>query len=193
MSRTRDTVKPSSKDSVVGKRTKARQDKFIAAFGEAGTIRGACTLSKTDRSTVADWRQRDVQNFKVRLETANELFREGLQDLAFARVKLQKPDGNPVLIITLLNACWPEKYRRDTYRADDNAREMMIEWKKWVKSQDKVKKEVQVRKVVPTEKVESEESVIAQTTRAEDRKNALDAVEKILSRSKTPDPDSTKA
>ena len=93
MPRTRATAKPSSKDSIVGKKTKARQDKFLAAYGEAGTIRGACTLSEITRSTVADWRQRDVQNFKVRFETSNELFRESLQDLAFERVWQQKPDA----------------------------------------------------------------------------------------------------
>ena len=179
MPRARATAKPSSKDSVVGKRTKARQDKFLAAYGEAGTIRGACTLSEVTRSTVADWRHRDVQNFKVRFETSNELFRESLQDLAFARVRLQKPDGNPVLLITLLNACWPEKYRRDTYRADDNAREMMIEWKKWKKSQEKGRKAVQAEKE-PNEDAEA-------------RKNAIDEVEKILSRRKPPDSDPIEA
>ena len=169
MPRARATAKPSSKDSVLGKRTKARQDKFLAAYGEAGTIRGACTLSDVTRSTVADWRQRDVQNFKVRFETSNELFRESLQDLAFARVRQQK----------LLNACWPEKYRRDTYRADDNAREMMIEWKKWKKSQEKGRKAVQAEKE-PNEDAEA-------------RKNAIDEVEKILSRRKPPDSDPVKA
>lgn len=165
----------SSKDSQVGRATKAKQDAFLLAYGETGTIRAAAGAVGINRSAVKGWRDRDVQNFKIRFDTAHELFREKLQDMAFERVKSQKPDGNPVLLITLLNAIWPERYRRDSYRADDGAREIMSEWKKWVK-ENKNKK--------PTPQEDLEE--------AESRKNAMDAmdeVEKILSGRKSSDTD----
>lgn len=155
---------------------KARQDAFLLAYGKTGTIKAACEATGSARSTIAGWRDRDVQNFKIRFVQANEIFREGLQDLALTRIKQQKPDGNPVLLIAMLNACWPEKYRRDAYRADDGARELMTEWKQWKKDRDKQERS----------KIEARENA----EEVAERKNAIDEVEKILSRRKAAGPDS---
>jgi hypothetical protein len=165
----------SSKDSQVGKMTKAKQDAFLLAYGETGTIRAAAGAVGINRSTVKEWRDRDVQNFKIRFEAANDIFKDRLQDIAFERIKAQKPDGNQVLLITMMNARIPEIYRRDNNRVEDGAREMMITWKKWMK-ENKNKK--------PASQEDLEE--------AESRKNAMDAmdeVEKILSGRKSSDTD----
>ena len=165
----------SSKDSQAGKMTKAKQDAFLLAYGEVGTIRAAAEAAGINRSAVKGWRDRDVQNFKIRFETANDIFKDKLQDMAFERVKSQKPDGNPVLLITMMNARIPELYRRDNNRVEGGAREMMITWKKWMKENDN-------KKPTPQENIEE----------AESRKNAMDAmdeVEKILSGRKSSDTD----
>jgi hypothetical protein len=164
--------------TLTNKRVKARQDAFLVAYGQTGTVTSACKAAAMDRSSVYEWRTKDVQNFKIRFENANEIFREGLQDLALSRIKDQRPDGNPVLLITMLNACWPEKYRRDAYRADDGARELMGEWKKWKKDQERAKKTGKSTGSQETEAVQADYQEL------EERKNAIDEVEKILARRK---------
>ena len=148
--------------------TKALQESFLAAYGEVGSVRKACNASEVGRSTVEGWLRRDAFGFKAKYEVAKEIFREMLQDMALERAQAQKPNDNPVLLITLLNAAWPEKYRRQNYMADDSAKEMMSEWKKWVKENNKKSK--------ADEKAASDEENV--------RQNAMDEVERILNRKK---------
>ena len=147
---------------------KAKQDAFLAAYGEVGSVRAACKASDLGRSTVDQWTRQDAQGFRGRLAVAKEIFRESLQDLAVNRVKNQKPNDNPVLLITLLNAHWSELYRRDSQVATNEVKEMMVEWKKWVSENKKKGKPKEDSKVVD----EAEQARI----------NAIDEVEKILSR-----------
>ena len=92
---------------------KARQDAFIAAYGECGSIRAACQASEVSRSAYYGWMNNNVQGFKEKFATARDMFREMLQDIAVERVKTQKPNDNPVLLIALLNAHYPELYKKD--------------------------------------------------------------------------------
>jgi hypothetical protein len=147
---------------------RARQDAFIAAYGEVGSVRAACDASGVGRSTIATWQKNDAHGFRAKYATAKELFREYLQDLAVDRVKNQKPNDNPVLLITLLNAHWNEKYRRDSQGATNDTKELMAEFRKFVKDNKKSKKSDQALKVED----EAEQA----------RLNAIDEVEKILSR-----------
>ena len=48
-----------------------------------------------------------------------------LQDLAVNRVKDQGPKDNPVLLITLLNAHWAEKYRPKESGVDETAKDTL--------------------------------------------------------------------
>jgi len=131
---------------------RAKQDAFLAAYGECGSLRAACEASGVGRSTVGDW-----------------VTREYLQDLAVSRIKDQKPTDNPVLLITMLNAHWPEKYRRDSQGASSGMKEIMSEWKRWVKENNR-----------PSKKSPS-------MTEAEEAKiNAVNEVEKILSKKRDP-------
>ena len=143
----------------------ARQDAFLVAYGEAGTLRAACDAADVGRSTITDWNRSDAHGFKAKYATAKELFREHLQDLAFGRVQQQKPNDNPVLLITLLNAHWPEKYRRDGNTVTDEVKEMMVEWKKWVR-----------------ESRSSGKSQPAVNEAEEAQRSAVDEVEKLLAR-----------
>lgn len=147
------------------KRTKANQDAFLAAFILVGSIKGAAAALKISRSTVHSWINNNLHGFKQKYMDAQEDFRESLQDMAMDRVKNQKPGDNPVLLITMLNAHWPEKYRRTGYLADNSAKEIMGEWKKWVKE---------------SKKTSSKEE-------SEDRNNAIEQAERIIARKSKPD------
>ena len=142
----------------------SRQKTFLAVYRETGSVRKSCDAMELKRPTVDSWIHRDLYGFKDQFRQALEDFREYLQDLAIGRVQDQKPNDNPVLLITLLNAHWPERYRRDGNTANTEVKEMMGEWKKWVKAnKGKSKKDEGV--------TEAEEA----------RRNAVDEVEKILS------------
>ena len=128
------------------------------------------------RSTVNDWIRYDAENFRAKFSVAKEIFRESLQDLAVDRVKHQKPNDNPVLLITLLNAHWSELYRRDGAAASNDVREMMAEWKRFVKDNNRKHKSVQ-------EKEKMDEGDVAAL-------NAINEVEKIMSRRRRADDNS---
>jgi hypothetical protein len=153
--------------------TEAKQDAFLAAYGESGSKRAACLASNVGRSTVTDWEKNDTHGFKIKMAIATEMFREMLQDMAIGRVQNQKPNDNPVLLITLLNAMWPERYRRDGQTSGSEVKEMMVEWKRWVR--DNKKKSKDDPKVSDAEKA---------------HKNAIDQVESILTRKKSKNDDS---
>ena len=155
---------------------RARQDAFIAAYGEVGSVRAACDASGVGRSTIATWQKNDAHGFRAKYATAKELFREYLQDLAVDRVKNQKPNDNPVLLITLLNAHWSELYRRAGATASNDVREMMAEWKRFVKDNNRKSKS-------PNEKAKMDEGDVAAL-------NAINEVEKIMSRRRPADDDS---
>ena len=147
---------------------KARQDAFLVAYGEVGSIRAACRAAEMGRSTVDQWVRQDAQGFRGRFAVAKEMFREYLQDLAVGRIMEQKPNDNPILLVTLLNAHWPEKYRREAQAVGNEVKEMMVEWKKWISDNKKKTRTKEETKVVD----EAEQA----------RLNAIDEVEKILSR-----------
>ena len=144
---------------------RARQDAFLVAYGECGTVRASSAAADEGRSTVDDWNRSDAQGFRVKYAVAKELYREHIQDIAWERVKVQKPNDNPVLLITLLNAHWPEKYRRDGNTVTDEVKEMMVEWKKWVR-----------------ESRSSGKSQPAVNEAEEAQRSAVDEVEKLLAR-----------
>jgi len=117
--------------------TKALQDAFLSAYTIVGSVKKSIEAAGIARGTVYSWTSRDTYGFRERYELAKEDFRDSLQDMAIDRIKGQKPGDNPVLLITLLNAHWPEKYRRTGYMPDSAAKEIMGEWKKWVKDSKK--------------------------------------------------------
>ena len=115
----------------------ARQKRFLRAYAAHGTIKAACDASKISRYAFSMWRHHDAEGFKERFRQSEEEFREMIHDIGLDRIKIQKPNDNPVLLIAYLNAHWPEKFRRDPYYANSSAKEVMVEWKKWVKEQGK--------------------------------------------------------
>ena len=96
----------------------------------------------------------DIQGFKERFEEAKHNFREMLQDLAVNRVKDQGPKDNPILLITLLNAHWADKYRPQTVVVDDTAKEVLGEMRDRFKAIKKVDSSEEVSEISPQQQVE---------------------------------------
>lgn len=140
--------------------TRKKMAQFLVEFSSVGSVRKSAMAVNVPRNTIYGWIRSDTYGFKELYETAKHSFREYLQDIAIDRVKIQKPGDNPVLLITLLNAHWPERYRKDQSAGSDAAKEMMSEWRKWLKKGIKASKEGKKKKETRTEsEIEREEAV----------------------------------
>ena len=128
-----------------------RKDIFQSAYEEWGTIKKACEVAGISRGTYKDWHKTDIE-FVKQFEFMKESFAESLEVLALERV--QNPDknrGSDVLLLGLLNANMPAKYRPSIAIDQDSAKELISEWRK---ASQVVKKEVPEEKLpVGVEKV----------------------------------------
>jgi len=145
--------------------TIAIQDAFLSAYGECGTVRTAAKAAGIHRSTMYKWEEKNLYGFKDKKFEAFQIFKEYLQDLALERVKSQSPKDNPVLLLSMMNAFIPE-FNRNSKGDVSEAKELLAELKRWRKESEPVKED-------------------AETVDA--KKNAIDEVEKILSRRKPND------
>lgn len=121
-------VNSSADVSIVEKQRRDRMSVFLGSYAECGTIRLACRVVGVDRKTVYNWMRGDVEGFKELFELANHSYRESLEDMA--RERLENPQGNrgsDVLLISQLNARWPERYRANTEGRDQSAKEALNE------------------------------------------------------------------
>ena len=114
-------IVPSKSDVV--KNTDARQDTFCKVYAQVGTIAAAARSCGIDPSTIYAWAHSDAYGFKQKFERAKQSFADSLETIAFERV--QTRDTNDVLLITLLNAHKPDKYRRDTQGTNEQASEVI--------------------------------------------------------------------
>ena len=97
----------------------ARQDAFLKAFAELGTISHAANAVGIHRRTVQRWLSMDREGFRERWVAAHLNWRDNLEHHAWARVKQQKPESNPALLITMLNGNLPDKYRQLSSNGSD--------------------------------------------------------------------------
>ena len=110
------------------------QDRFLVAYGERGTITGACAVIGLHRDSIHRWRNEDRLGFKLRFKVAEEVFRESLERIMFDR--LGDPSGNrgsDILLIFALKAHWRDKYGDDSKPVDDSARTVLntlIGWRR---------------------------------------------------------------
>ena len=105
------------------------------------------------RRQIYTWLSDDLYGFREKFELAKHEFREMLQDLAVNRVIEQKVSDNPTLLIALLNAHWPEKYRPQISDIDETAKATMDEMRKSFKSINNKDNVIDVE-VRPEEEVE---------------------------------------
>ena len=110
-----------------------RKEIFLAAYEEWGTIRKACEITGISRNGYGNWQKGDPE-FTRRLDLMRQSFAESLEGLALDRVR--NPDknrGSDLLLIGLLNANMPQKYRPQFAMSEDSAKELITEWRKAAK------------------------------------------------------------
>lgn len=104
------------------------QERFLQAYAVTGTDRAACQLVSIARRTVNDWKHDDKLGFLARYELAKASFGAFLEGIALDRVMNPQERGrlgSDVLLIALLNANLPDKYRREAQSVDDAALKVM--------------------------------------------------------------------
>ena len=74
---------------------------------------------KLSRTVVYQWKKYNYLGFADKLEQAQHEFREYLEDLALKYLEGTRPGQNPTMLIAMLNASWPEKWRRNEPGSDD--------------------------------------------------------------------------
>ena len=117
--------KPHTSDTAQKPRLE-RQEAFLRLFVEHGTILGASEASGISRETVYAWQRQDAEGFVARFQVARDTFADTLERKAFWRI--EHPEGNrggDVLLITMLNAHLPDKYRPNAVVSDETARETL--------------------------------------------------------------------
>ena len=122
-----------SKDAVL-----ERQDRYLRAYAELGTIRNAAKVAEIDRSTVDRWFKEDLHGFRSRYDHARLSHREYLESKMFALIEEMKPGQNPTLLIFALNGAWPEKYKMNVAGNEDNAKQTLSEMRKLAKEAKEV-------------------------------------------------------
>ena len=115
-----------------------RQDRFLRAYAELGTVRSAAKVAEVSRTTVENWIRDDLQDFKGRYEHARYSHREYLESRMFALIEEMKPGQNPTLLIFALNGAWPEKYKMNVAGNEDNAKQTLSEIRKLAKEAKEV-------------------------------------------------------
>jgi len=116
-----------------------RKAAFLRAFREIGTRSGAFRIAKISKSTYDRWVWVDP-DFMRAVSEAQVEFGEYLEEIALERVK--NPDknrGSDVLLLGLLNANLPTKFRPQFAMSEDSAKDLIIEWRK--AARDRVREE----------------------------------------------------
>ena len=115
------------------KRSWRHQAKYLTCYSETRSKSVAASYSGVSIRTVNRWQQENRYGFTERMEEADFEFCEHLEQLALERVKMQDAKSNPVLLITLLNANLPMKYRPTVVMADDTAKSVLSELRELAK------------------------------------------------------------
>ena len=113
--------------------TYRRQTKFLKVYEETRSKSVSASYAGVSPSTISKWLREDYLEFKQRYDESDTAFCEGLEQLALERVKMQDAKSNPVLLITLLNANLPEKYRPSAIMTDDTAKDVLSQLRKLAK------------------------------------------------------------
>lgn len=123
---------------------------FIEKYKETKTISSAVSGLNISRDTVYEWFKQDPE-FKQSFDDEKLAVGEGLESKAFQLIDkmVEKGDyGRPVLLITLLNAHLPERYKQSDNTGDDS-RQLISEFRKMAKlKQAKTKVEQEAEDII---------------------------------------------
>ena len=106
---------------------------LLVALEEWGTVRKACQVAGVSRPVFYLWNSNDPE-FSVSADAARKSFAESLEELALDRVRNpDKGKGSDILLLGLLNANMPHKFRPQLSMNEDSAKELIVEWRKAAK------------------------------------------------------------
>ena len=131
------TESPNNLDTV-DKRTWEDQDRFLAAFAKCRTKSTSARLAGIGRSTVYWWEGKDHLGFKDRLREAGEAFCDMLENKARDLAMELKAGQNPLILITLLNANLPDKYRPNSVVPSETMTDVLRAMKQAVREHKKL-------------------------------------------------------
>ena len=117
---------------------------FIKQFKKSKTISSAVTALPVNRDTIYSWFKQDP-DFKQEFDDEKLAVGEGLESKAFQLIDkmVEKGDyGRPVLLITMLNAHLPERYKQSDNTGDDS-RQLISEFRKMAKDKKAKSKAVE--------------------------------------------------
>ena len=107
---------------------------FLEEYSKSRTISAAVSGLAVSRRTIHTWFQED-SDFKEKYDEARLAVGESLESTAFTLIDkmLEKGDyGRPVLLITMLNAHLPERYKQSDNTGEDS-RQLISEFRKMAK------------------------------------------------------------
>ena len=116
------------------KRRWRNQERFLKCYQETRSKTVSARYAGVKYRAIMRWLKDNIYGFAERLEETDLEFCENLEQLALQRVKMQTAQSNPVLMIALLNANLPSKYRPTVVVADDTAKDVMRELRSLAKS-----------------------------------------------------------
>ena len=120
-----------------------RKAKFLNAYEEHGTIRKACEIAGIVRGTYTNWHVADYE-FAREMDLRKQAFSEVLEEIALDRVRNpDKGKGSDILLLGVLNANMPQKFRPQIGMNEDSAKELIVEWRKAAKEVKKDRPEVE--------------------------------------------------
>ena len=113
----------------VSQKVHLRQSAMLLSLAAGGQLIQACVDSGVPIGVMNQWRDLDVGGFRERLNLARQVFAESLERLAFDRVRQQQPGANPLLLIRLLEAHLPDRYKLASDSNPDAALEFLAKVK----------------------------------------------------------------
>lgn len=116
-----------SKETIRERETKMKQDTFLTLYSRGSSLRAAAIASGTTRWTVKRWLDEDRYGFTDRFGHAQADFKDSLIEMAMGRLQEQKASDSPLLLITMLNAYIPEKFRPTTASTEEVAKDTIRE------------------------------------------------------------------
>ena len=115
------------KERRVDTETKRKQDAFIRVYRQGASIKAAAEGVGTSRRSIRRWVAEDTFGFTEKYDAAQSDFKDSLIEMAMNRLNEQKATDSPLLLITMLNAYIPEKFRPTTASTEEVAKDTIKE------------------------------------------------------------------
>ena len=111
-----------------------KQDAFLSIYSQGASVKLASQGANTTRWSVKRWVDDDLLGFRDRFDSANADFKDSLIEMAMHRLNEQKATDSPLLLITMLNAYIPEKFRPTSASTEEVAKDTIKEMRTLAKN-----------------------------------------------------------